>query len=81
MMMVPAFRHMLSSVFSSASTPTARTTASARILASDLAISRQIIEAHGGHIHATNRTAAPTGNGLEGEILGARFIVWLPIAR
>src|SRR6476620_4107958 len=25
-----------------------------------LAISRQIIEAHGGHIHATNRTAAPT---------------------
>ncbi|MGA8602333.1 MAG: sensor histidine kinase, partial [Beijerinckiaceae bacterium] len=39
-----------------------------------LAISRQIIEAHGGHIHATNRTAAPTGNGLEGEILGARFI-------
>jgi len=46
-----------------------------------LAISRQIIEAHGGHIHATNRTAAPTGNGLEGEILGARFIVWLPIAR
>jgi two-component system sensor histidine kinase ChvG len=46
-----------------------------------LAISRQIIEAHGGHIHATNRSAAPTGNGLEGEILGARFIVWLPIAR
>jgi two-component system sensor histidine kinase ChvG len=46
-----------------------------------LAISRQIIEAHGGHIHATNRTAAPTRNGLEGEILGARFIVWLPIAR
>src|SRR6478735_2262993 len=32
-----------------------------------LAISRQIIEAHGGHIHATNRTAAPTGNSLEGE--------------
>ncbi len=46
-----------------------------------LAISRQIIEAHGGRIQATNRTAAPTGNSLEGEILGARFIVWLPIAR
>lgn len=39
-----------------------------------LSISRQIVEAHGGSISATNR--------LDGEenILGARFVVFLPVA-
>jgi two-component system sensor histidine kinase ChvG len=39
-----------------------------------LSISRQIVEAHGGSISATNR--------LDGEenILGARFVVFLPAA-
>jgi two-component system sensor histidine kinase ChvG len=40
-----------------------------------LSISRQIAEAHGGTIRAQNRT------GPMGEILGARFVVWLPAAR
>jgi two-component system sensor histidine kinase ChvG len=37
-----------------------------------LSISRQIVEAHGGTVKATNR-AAPSGG-----IAGARFVVWLP---
>ncbi len=39
-----------------------------------LSISRQIIEAHGGWIRAQNRTTP------SGEVLGARFTVWLPAA-
>jgi two-component system, OmpR family, sensor histidine kinase ChvG len=39
-----------------------------------LSISRQIVEAHGGVIHATNRV-----NDRD-EILGARFVVFLPAA-
>ena len=42
-----------------------------------LAISRQIIEAHGGSIRAENRHE---GNLPEGRVLGARFIVELPTA-
>ena len=40
-----------------------------------LAIARQIIEAHGGAIHAENRIDA------DGKVLGARFVVALPEAR
>lgn len=39
-----------------------------------LSISKQIVEAHGGAIRAENRT------GPDGKILGARFIVRLPLA-
>ncbi len=39
-----------------------------------LSIARQIVEAHGGLIHAENRTDA------DGQILGARFVVTLPIS-
>ena len=39
-----------------------------------LSISRQIIEAHGGWIRAQNRTTP------SGDVLGARFTVWLPVA-
>ena len=39
-----------------------------------LSISRQIVEAHGGSIRATNRVDE------EDEILGARFVVFLPAA-
>ncbi|MDE0796480.1 MAG: histidine kinase, partial [Alphaproteobacteria bacterium] len=39
-----------------------------------LSISRQIIEAHGGIIHAENI------HGAQGKRLGARFIVRLPAA-
>ena len=39
-----------------------------------LSISRQIIEAHGGRIRASNRTAPDDPE----TVLGARFIVWLP---
>jgi two-component system sensor histidine kinase ChvG len=39
-----------------------------------LSISRQIVEAHGGTIHAGNRLDE------EGETLGARFVVFLPAA-
>jgi two-component system sensor histidine kinase ChvG len=46
-----------------------------------LAISRQIIEAHGGQVDAMNRTGAPSEAHPEGETLGARFVVWLPVAR
>ena len=52
-----------------------------------LSISRQIIEAHGGRIWASNRIA-PAGHpeGTEDEpdeprVLGARFTVWLPAMR
>lgn len=40
-----------------------------------LSISRQIVESHGGTIRAENRVDA------EGEVLGARFVVFLPEAR
>jgi two-component system sensor histidine kinase ChvG len=50
-----------------------------------LAISRQIIEAHGGRIRALNRTVAHPKGTDEPEpddtVLGARFVVWLPAAR
>jgi two-component system sensor histidine kinase ChvG len=48
-----------------------------------LSISRQIIEAHGGRIWATNRTApaADDGSAAEPRVLGARFVVWLPAMR
>ncbi|GAC1328261.1 MAG: sensor histidine kinase [Beijerinckiaceae bacterium] len=46
-----------------------------------LSISRQIIEAHGGRIAAMNRTVPAAGDDGEEKVLGARFIVWLPIAR
>jgi two-component system sensor histidine kinase ChvG len=39
-----------------------------------LSISRQIVEAHNGSIRAENRL------GPEGEVLGARFVVQLPMA-
>jgi two-component system sensor histidine kinase ChvG len=39
-----------------------------------LSIARLIVEAHGGKIHAENRT------GEAGEVLGARFVVTLPTA-
>jgi len=37
-----------------------------------LSIARQIVEAHGGRIHAENRT------GPDGQVLGARFVISLP---
>jgi two-component system sensor histidine kinase ChvG len=37
-----------------------------------LSIARQIVEAHGGRIHAENRT------GADGQVLGARFVITLP---
>ncbi len=57
-----------------------------------LSISRQIVEAHGGRIRALNRTvAAPEGTDETGEdagcdsagdqVLGARFVIWLPAER
>jgi two-component system sensor histidine kinase ChvG len=39
-----------------------------------LSIARQIVTAHGGTIHAENRTAA------DGSIVGARFVITLPIS-
>ena len=45
-----------------------------------LSISRQIIEAHGGSITASNRTG-PAGEDEEPPILGARFHVFLPRPR
>ncbi len=42
-----------------------------------LAISRQVVEAHKGHIYAENRLGKPDENG-EKPILGARFIVRIP---
>jgi two-component system sensor histidine kinase ChvG len=50
-----------------------------------LSISRQIIEAHGGRIEAMNRVVGRTSDEHaeqeEEQVLGARFIVWLPKAR
>ena len=43
-----------------------------------LSISRQIIEAHGGTIQASNRIGAPLGVDEPPPVLGARFSVWLP---
>ncbi len=43
-----------------------------------LAISRQIVDAHGGKIWAENRMGKPKANG-EADVLGARFIVRLPV--
>lgn len=45
-----------------------------------LSISRQIIEAHGGHISALNRLGAPGPDGVP-PVLGARFLVFLPKAQ
>jgi two-component system sensor histidine kinase ChvG len=46
-----------------------------------LSISRQIIEAHGGCINATNRYAPAMSDGSRTPVvLGARFSVWLPAA-
>ncbi len=45
-----------------------------------LSISRQIIEAHGGRITATNRTGPMSEGGMV-AVLGARFVVFLPKAR
>ena len=50
-----------------------------------LSISRQIVEAHGGRIRALNRTAgAPEGTDAprpDDKVFGARFVVWLPMAK
>jgi two-component system sensor histidine kinase ChvG len=57
-----------------------------------LSISRQIIEAHGGRIWATNRTVpeeagtpvrntAPDEDHPEPRVAGARFTVWLPLRK
>jgi len=43
-----------------------------------LSISKQIVEAHGGRLTAENRLAAPTAEGEEPKVLGARFTVCLP---
>ncbi len=40
-----------------------------------LSISRQIIEAHQGHLHGENRLSA------EGKVLGARFVIRLPAVK
>jgi two-component system, OmpR family, sensor histidine kinase ChvG len=45
-----------------------------------LSISRQIIEAHGGHISALNRLGTPGADGVP-PVLGARFLVFLPKAQ
>ena len=47
-----------------------------------LSISRQIVEAHGGSIRAVNRLAPDnaTTSADGDDVLGARFIVWLPRA-
>ena len=45
-----------------------------------LSISRQIIEAHDGHISALNRLGPPGEDGVP-PVLGARFLVFLPKAR
>jgi two-component system, OmpR family, sensor histidine kinase ChvG len=45
-----------------------------------LSISRQIIEAHDGHISALNRLGPPGEDGMP-PVLGARFLVFLPKAR
>lgn len=45
-----------------------------------LSISRQIIEAHAGHISALNRVGLPGPDGVI-PVLGARFLVFLPKAQ
>jgi two-component system, OmpR family, sensor histidine kinase ChvG len=45
-----------------------------------LSISRQIIEAHDGHISALNRLGPPGADGVP-PVLGARLLVFLPKAR
>lgn len=45
-----------------------------------LSISRQIVEAHGGQIVATNRTGEAVEEDEPAPVLGARFTVWLPAA-
>ncbi len=45
-----------------------------------LSISRQIIEAHDGHVSALNRLGAPGADGVP-PVLGARLLVFLPKAR
>ena len=45
-----------------------------------LSISRQIIEVHGGHISALNRVGPPGADGVI-PVLGARFLVFLPMAQ
>jgi two-component system sensor histidine kinase ChvG len=42
-----------------------------------LSISKQIVEAHGGHIWAENRSKAVPGGGAP-QVVGARFVVRLP---
>ena len=44
-----------------------------------LAITKQIVERHGGRIRAENRMAGGPDDGDEGRIAGARFIVELPV--
>jgi two-component system sensor histidine kinase ChvG len=50
-----------------------------------LSISRQIVEAHNGRIRAMNRTRTePEGTdspAADDEMLGARFVLWLPAAK
>ncbi|WP_374307864.1 stimulus-sensing domain-containing protein [Methylocella sp.] len=46
-----------------------------------LSISRQIIEAHGGRITASNRLGQPTEDDDEPPVLGARLVIWLPRSR
>ena len=47
-----------------------------------LSISKQIVEAHGGSIHAANRTSVAAGQAdQEPRVLGARFVVRLPAER
>ena len=43
-----------------------------------LSITKQIVEAHGGTIHAENRTMPATKAGAEPKVFGARFVVRLP---
>jgi two-component system, OmpR family, sensor histidine kinase ChvG len=43
-----------------------------------LSISKQIVEAHGGSIHAENRTSGGGQRQHEPRVLGARFVVRLP---
>ena len=43
-----------------------------------LSISRQIMEVHGGSVIAMNRVGQPRENDEPKDILGARFVVWLP---
>jgi two-component system sensor histidine kinase ChvG len=45
-----------------------------------LSITKQIAEAHGGSIRAENRTAPPDEPGDPPKVLGARFVVRLPVA-